>query len=286
MIDVKLIKELRERTGAGFLDVKKALEETNNDLDQAIAWLQKKGAAKAAKKAGAIAAEGIVQTITKGQEAIIFEVNSQTDFVATNDQFQELVAKIGKTLMASDFKNVDEANALQVDNMTIAKLCQAATARIGEKITLRRAQKIKGSIIGAYTHVNKRVAAIVVAEGGSEEVVRNVAMHVASMNPQFLDEKAVPAAQIAEFKAEINKNQALNNKPEKIRDQIANGMLRKKLAELTLVDQEFVMEKMSVGKYLANHQAKAQAMIRYEVGEGITKVETDFAAEVASQMKK
>lgn len=278
MADAKLIKELRTRTGAGFLDVKKALEACNDDLEKAVAWLQEKGAAKAAKKASAVAAEGIVKTITNGKEAIIFELNSQTDFVATNAQFIELVDQIGNALIKADFANVEEANKIEIQGKTIADLCQEAIARIGEKIVLRRAQKISGEIIGAYTHVNKRVAAIVVTEGGSEEAARNVAMHVASMNPQFLDENAVPAEKVASMKAEIAQSPTLANKPDKIKDQIAAGMLRKQLSELTLVDQEFVMEKMPVAKYLANHQAKAIAMIRYEVGDGIEKVNADFAA--------
>lgn len=285
MANAKLIKELRDRTGAGFLDVKKALEATNEDLDKAIAWLQEKGASKAAKKANAIAAEGIVKTIVNKNHAIMFEVNSQTDFVATNALFVELVEQIGNALLKNEFKTVEQANAITIDGKTIADLCKEATARIGEKINLRRAVQVKGQVIGAYTHVNKRVAAIVVTEGGDASTARNVAMHVASMNPQFLDEKSVPEVKVQEMKAEIAESKALANKPDKIKEQIASGMLRKKLSELTLVDQEFVMEKMSVAKYLSNNGAKAIAMFRFEVGEGIEKVTTDFAAEVASQMR-
>jgi len=161
-----------------------------------------------------------------------------------------------------------------------------ATATIGEKIEVRRAVRVaKEGSLGAYVHTNKQVAAIVVTENGNETIARNVAMHVASMNPQFLDENSVPADKVAAMKAEISESPALEGKPENIKENIAKGMLRKQLSELTLVDQEFVMEKMPVSKYLSSNGATAKAMYRFEVGEGIEKVEQDFAAEVAAQMK-
>jgi len=288
MADAKLIKELRERTGAGFLDVKKALDASNDDIDKAIEWLQERGQAKAAKKAGAIAAEGVVVTITNDTHSVIYEVNSQTDFVATNSQFKELVSKIGEALINADFSTIEEANKVLIDGKTISELTTEATATIGEKIELRRAQKIlkpTNGALGAYTHGNKQVAAIVITEGGDDESARNVAMHVASMNPEFLDEESIDPEKIKEMKAEIQKSPALEGKPENIKENIAKGMLRKQLSELTLVDQEFVMEKMPVSKYLASKGAKAIGMVRYAVGEGIEKVETDFASEVAAQMK-
>lgn len=286
MSSTLLIKELRQRTGAGFLDCKKALEASNNDVEKAIVWLQEKGVARAAKKAGSIAAEGIVKTAVSDTHAVIFELNSQTDFVATNDQFQKLAQTISDALLSNDFSTIEEANAIKVNETTIADLCIKATATIGEKIQLRRAIRIEKNnlIIGAYTHVNKRVAAIVVTDGGSDEIARNVAMHVASMNPQFLDESSVPADKVAAMKAEIEKSPALEGKPDNIKENIAKGMLRKSLSELTLVDQEFVMEKMPVSKYLANGKAVAKAMYRFEVGEGIEKAEVNFADEVKAQM--
>ena len=286
MSSTLLIKELRQRTGAGFLDCKKALAASNEDVEKAIIWLQEKGVARAAKKAGAIAAEGIVKTAVSDTHAIIFELNSQTDFVATNDQFQKLSQTISDALLSNDFSTIEEANAIKVNETTIADLCINATAPIGEKIQLRRATRIekKNLVVGAYTHVNKRVAAIVITEGGSDEVARNVAMHVASMNPQFLDESSVPADKVAAMKQEIENSPALEGKPENIKENIAKGMLRKSLSELTLVDQEFVMEKMPVSKYLANNGAVAKAMYRFEVGEGIEKTETNFADEVKAQM--
>ena len=286
-MSAQLIKELRERTGAGFLDCKKALTEAGNDIEKAIEWLQERGAAKAAKKAGAIAAEGVTSIVKNGNKAAIFEVNSQTDFVAQNDKFKALVEKIGNGLANATFSNAEEANQVQIEGKTIAELTTEATATIGEKIVLRRATLVEageGEFIGAYVHVNKQVSAIVVTKGGSEEAARNVAMHVASMNPQYLDEAAVPADQVQAMKDEIAGSPALEGKPENIKENIAAGMLRKQLSELTLVDQEFVMEKMPVKKYLANVNATATQMVRFEVGEGIEKEESDFAAEVAAQM--
>ena len=287
-MSAQLVKELRDRTGAGFIDCKKALVATNNDLEKAIIWLQEKGAAKAAKKAGAIAAEGVVNIVKNGDCAVLYEVNSQTDFVAQNQAFKVLVDKIGQALLANNFQDIDQARQIKVGNASIQELTIQATAKIGEKITLRRAIKVtKGShqALGAYVHSNKQIAAIVVTDGGTDEVARNVAMHVASMNPEFLNETKVPQDKISAIKNKIMNSSSLDGKPENIKQQIAQGMLRKKLSELTLVDQEFVMEKILVRKYLSNHQATAQAMYRYEVGEGIEKKVENFAAEVAAQMK-
>lgn len=286
-MSAQLIKELRDRTNAGFLDCKKALEEANNDIEKAIELLQEKGAAKAAKKAGAIAAEGITNIVTGSNKVVIYELNSQTDFVIQNELFQELNKKIENALAANSFSSTEEAKAIQVDGKTIEQLTTDATATIGEKIELRRAQEVPlkdGEVAGNYVHVNKQVSAIVINKGGSEEVARNVAMHVASMNPEYLNEAAVPAATVEEMRKEIAESDALKGKPENIVENIAKGMLRKKLSEMTLVDQEFVMEKMPVSKYLSQNGAEIVSMIRYEVGEGIEKKEEDFAAEVAAQM--
>lgn len=286
-MSAQLVKELRERTGAGITDCMKAIRETNGDIEKAIVFLQENGAAKAAKKAGAIAADGVVAIVKNDSKVVVYEVNSQTDFVAANDQFKALVAKIGSALLANSFTTSEEANAISVEGKTIAELCVEATATIGEKIVLRRAEVLPlgaNQVAGTYVHVNKRIASVIITEGGNEEAARNVAMHIASMNPQFLDESQVPAAKVAAFKAEIDASPALAGKPEAIKANIAAGMLRKQLSELTLVDQEFVMEKMPVSKYLASNSAVAKAMTRLEVGEGIAKVEANFAEEVKAQM--
>ena len=170
-----LVKELRDRTGAGFLDCKKAIEASNGDVEKAIAWLQERGTAKAAKKAGAIAADGVVSIKTEGNKTVIYEVNSQTDFVATNEQFLSLVEKIGNALVVGDFNSAQEANQIVVDGKKISELCIEATATIGEKIELRRAELVVltgNLVVGSYVHVNKRVASIVVTEGGNSNSLK------------------------------------------------------------------------------------------------------------------
>ena len=283
----KLVKELRDKTGAGFLDCKKALVESNHNIEIAMEWLRKKGIAQATKKLGSIATEGIVQTASNQTHAIIFELNSQTDFVAKNSDFQFLASQIQKALLENDFQTVEEARMIKIQGHSVNDLIMAASAKIAEKISLRRAIriKIKNQTIGSYTHVNNRVAAIVVASGGKSEVIRNVAMHVAAMNPKFLDESLIPQSELTKMRIEIEESPALKGKPNKMRDNIVSGMLRKKLAELTLVNQEFVMEKISVGTYLKQNNAKALQMFRYELGEGIEKSQISFAEEVAKQMK-
>ena len=289
MANAKLVKELRDRTGAGFLDCKKALAATNEDIEKAIAWLQERGAAKAAKKAGAIAAEGVVAIASNKTHTVIYEVNAQTDFVAQNKEFNEVVAIIGKALLTKDFVTPEEANKIEYNGKTITQITTDATAKIGEKILLRRAFKIKteGVIVGGYTHTNKQVAALFVAEGSKATEAKNVAMHITAMNPEFLNEASVPANKIEKIKKEsLDKlmNSPKKNVPDNIKEKILSGMLRKALSELTLVDQEFVMEKISVAQYLKNSGLTEKLMVRYEVGEGIEKQDVDFAAEVAAQM--
>lgn len=289
-MSILLIKELRERTNAGFLDCKKALEFSNGNIEKAIEWLQKKGAAIAAKKAGSIAADGVVSIKFKDQKYVIYEVNSQTDFVASNEQFLNVVDKIGETLLKNDFSNLEEANSLKTKSgKTISELCIDATAKIGEKIVLRRVDSIllkNSQNIGFYVHVNNKIASLLVSEGGSSKILRNVSMHIASMNPDFLDRNSISQSQLEKMKKEIENSNIIKNKPENIRSKIVEGMLKKQFSEITLLDQEFVMEKMLVSKYLSNHSAKAIKMIRYEVGEGIEKKEQNFVSEVVAQIPK
>ncbi len=287
----ELIKKLRDMTGAGFVDCKKALEASNNDLDAAIEWLKKNGAAKAVKKAGNIAAEGVVAIAKDNNNVVIFEVNSQTDFVAMNEEFKKLVAHIGQMLLTNSFNNIEEALCIKDNNgQTIEQLTVDATAKIGEKIALRRARKIaiKDDInVGHYVHFDNKKAAIFVAKGGNEDNLKGIAMHVVAMNPEYLNEATVPAQKISELKEEFSKSPALNNKPDNIKESILSGMLRKELSNYTLTEQDYVVESsMTVGKYLQSIGAKEIEMIRFEVGEGIEKQEVDFAAEVAAQMKK
>lgn len=286
-----LIKKLREMTGAGFVDCKKALDATNNDMNAAIEWLQKNGAAKAVKKAGNIAADGIVGISKNDKYVVIYEINSQTDFVAMNEDFKKLAQQIGQILLNNSFSTHEEALQLKDGSgKTIEELTVDATAKIGEKIALRRERKveIKDNInVGSYVHFDNKKAAMFVANGGSEEKLKGIAMHVVAMNPEYINEAAVPSEKINELKAEYAKSPALNGKPEKVQESIMAGMLRKELSNYTLTEQDYVVESgKTVGKYLNEIGAKELEMIRFEVGEGIEKQEVDFAAEVAAQMKK
>jgi len=284
-----LVKELRQKTGAGILDCKKALDATNGDINMAIEWLKEKGIANAAKKANRIAADGLVYSSSKGNNAIIVEINSQTDFVAMNDNFKSLVKDIANTLIDSDFNNETVKNVL-VNGETIEQLCINATAKIGEKISFRRAHKMirnSDESFGVYTHSNGKIASIVkISSPNKEEQAKNVAMHVVAMNPEFLNKTEISPEIISKHEAEIAKNIDLK-KPEPIRKKIAEGQLNKILSEITLINQPFVMEtKQTVEQYLKSVNSEALEMIRFEVGEGIETIEENFAEEVAKQIKK
>lgn len=287
----ELIKELRERTGAGFVDCKKALEATNNNIDAAIEWLQKNGAAKAIKKAGNIAAEGLVNIVLNNQQAIIYEVNSQTDFVAMNEDFKKLVNEIGQILIANTFETNEDILKLKDKNgKTIEELTTNATAVIGEKISFRRANKVDltlGNKVGTYVHFDGKKATIFVANNGDEEKLKGIAMHITAMNPEYLSENDVPKEKIDSLKEEFKNSPALSGKPTNIQENILKGMLRKSLSENVLLEQDYVVESgKTVANYLKEIGATAIAMFRYEVGEGIQKQEIDFAAEVNAQIKK
>lgn len=289
----ELVKELRERTGAGIVDCMEALKASNNNIDKAIIWLQEKGKAKAAKKSGVVATEGVVGVVATPKKLVLYEVSSQTDFVAVNDLFQSFVNKIEVAFAHHDFKDLAGANHATFQQKTVADLCVEATSVIGEKIELRRVDVVNlhpGEVVGFYVHVNKRIAAALVTKGGDAATAKNVSMHIASMNPHYLNEASVPHAVVEKLKKEVDSEIAASpqnaSKPVAVRENIAKGMLRKRLAELTLVDQEFVMEKMLVSQYLANHKAAPISMHRFEVGEGVEKKTVNFADEVKAQMKQ
>lgn len=292
-MSMEKIKELRDRTLAGMMDCKKALEATGYDMDKAIQWLKEKGIAKAAKKEGAIAAEGVVNIKENSNSLVIYEINSQTDFVATNTEFLKIVDEIGEALISKQFTSLDEALEIEYKGMKVQDMVVQGTATIGEKLVLRRPTylvKEAGKSYGAYVHTNKRVASVMVTKGGNAEIARNVAMHVTSMNPEFLDETSVPSSKIEELKAEIldamNKDPKNASKPDAIKAKMAEGMLSKKLSDISLVDQTFVMEDMKVKQYLSNFGATADRMIRLAVGEGIEKKQENFADEVQKQLAK
>ena len=283
------IKELRELTGSGFIDCKKALDATNGNIQEAIKWLQENGIAKAVKKLGRIAAEGLVATLVNDKFGVIYEVNSETDFVSKNDKFVALVNEIGNILIANDFKTDEEAAKLKNSKgQTIEELATLATSTIGEKISFRRAVKFakeNGVFVGNYTHSDGQKAALFVAKGANDEALKGIAMHITAMNPEFLNESSVPAERVSKLKAEFADSPALQGKPEAIKENILKGMLRKSLSEDTLTEQEYVVEGgKTIAKYLVEKGATEIAMVRFEVGEGIDKESVDFAAEVKAQM--
>ena len=291
MSSANLIKELRERTGAGFVDCKKALEASADDIDKAIEWLQKNGAAKAIKKAGNIAAEGLVNVVVNDQAAIIYEVNAQTDFVARNEDFKKLVAEIGQILLSAPTASAEQLLELKDANgKTINDLTTQATALIGEKISFRRAKSVllnQNQQVGTYVHFDGSKAAIFVAQGGSAELLKGIAMHITAMNPEYLNQAAVPGEKIEQLKAQFVDSPDLKNKPEQIKTNILAGMLRKALSESVLLEQDYVVEPgKTIGKLLEEQKIQALAMYRFEVGEGIEKQTIDFATEVAAQIKK
>jgi len=291
-ITAQMVKELREKTGAGMMDCKKALTETNGDMEKAIDFLREKGIAKAAKKADRIAAEGSALIKAVGNEAVIIEVNSETDFVAKNESFKELLDVLAAHLLAKKPASLEDALASTMDNgSTVQDYINAAIAKIGEKITLRRfeiAEKTDNDAFGAYLHMGGRIGVLAVLEGTTEEeVAKDVAMHVAAVNPRYIDRDAVPQSEV-DHEREVLKQQALNEgKPEHIVEKMVEGRLGKFFEEICLLDQNFVKNPdEKVRNYVQSKGATVKSFVRYEVGEGIEKRQDNFAEEVMNQVKK
>ena len=287
-ITAAMVKELREKTSAGMMDCKKALVETNGDMSAAIDWLRERGIAKAAKKSDRVAAEGLCSVAIDGNTAVIFELNSETDFVAKNEQFLSLLDKLGKILVANKPANVEEALAIEVDGTTVDAMLIEATSTIGEKITLRRltvVEKADNEFFGSYLHMGGRIAALTVVEG-KEEVAKDAAMHAAAINPQYLTVDQVPAEVVAKER-EILTQEALNEgKPANIVEKMVEGRIRKFLADVCMLEQPFVKDgDVTVAKYAKNNGSTIKLFIRLEVGEGIEKVVANFAEEVMSQVR-
>ena len=288
MINASLVKDLREKTGAGMLDCKKALEATNGDFNAAVDWLREKGISTANKKAGRIAAEGMTDILIEGNKAVIVEVNSETDFVAKNPEFKELVKEILSALIKSNVSSLEEALALPSTEGTINDLIIAKTAKIGEKLSFRRfeiVEKTDTQLFGNYIHMGSKIGVLLVIDGTNEEVCHNVAMHVAAMRPTCLRRSEVPAEDV-EREREILKEQAINEgKNPEIAEKMVEGRLNKFYKEICLEEQEFVMNSdINVGEYVKSNGGELIKMIRYEVGEGMEKREENFAEEVAKQM--
>ena len=289
MFSASDVKELRERTGAGMMDCKKALQETNGDMDQAIDWLREKGIAKAAKKEGRIAAEGTTKMVVNGYQAIVLEVNSETDFVAKNEKFVTFVDKLADTIMNSDVTNMDSALALSTDEGTVADMVVNAVAQIGEKISFRRFERVvktDSQVFGSYSHMGGRIASLVVLEGANEEVAKEVAMHAAAMNPAYLNANEVPT-DVLDREKEIMREQLINEgKPADKVENILVGKVNKYYSEVCLEDQVFIKaeNKESVKDYVKANGGSIVSMVRYEVGEGIETRQENFAEEVMNQI--
>ncbi|MEY8291178.1 translation elongation factor Ts [Carnobacteriaceae bacterium 52-44] len=283
------VKELRDRTGAGMMDAKKALVSADGDMDKATDILREKGVATAAKKADRISAEGLSYIHVEGNTAAVVEVNSETDYVAKNEQFQTLVKDIAKTIATNKPASVEEAQELAMENgEKISDAITSAITTIGENITLRRfelVEKEDDEIFGAYEHMGGSISVLTLIEGGSEEVARNVAMHVAALNPQYLEREDVPQ-EVRDHELNILSEQAKNEgKPEHIVEKMVEGRLNKWLGEISLVDQPYVKDgDKTVQEYLNDNNASIKSFTRLEVGEGIEKREEDFAEEVRNQM--
>ena len=288
MISASLVKDLREKTGAGMLDCKKALEATNGDFNAAVDWLREKGISTANKKASRIAAEGMTDILIEGNKAVIVEVNSETDFVAKNPEFKELVKEILTVLVNNNVKTVEEALALPASEGTINDLIVAKTAKIGEKLSFRRfevVEKTDNQLFGHYIHMGSKIGVLLVVNGTNDEVCHNVAMHVAAMRPTCLRREDVSADEI-ERERNVLKEQAVNEgKSPEIAEKMVEGRLNKFYKEICLEEQEFVMNSdINVATYVKNNGGSIASMIRYEVGEGMQKREENFAEEVAKQM--
>ncbi len=287
---IELIKVLRERTGAGMMDCKKALEETDCDIEKACDWLREKGIAKAAKKASRIAAEGLtfVKACDKCGKAIIIEVNCETDFVAKSDAFKALVEEVAHLIMQNDIKTVEEAKA----HTAIAELFTNATVKIGEKLDLRRFEIVAlngEESFGTYIHMGGKISVLVVLDK-ADEAAKGIAMHIAANNPLYINKEDIPADVLAHETAiqmEASKaDEKLANKPEAVVKKIVEGKVNKQLSETTLAEQDYLLEPgTSVGNFLKQHGIKVVKFVRYMVGEGIEKRKDDFASEVMSQIK-
>ena len=282
------VKELRDKTGAGMLDCKKALEATNGNMSEAIDWLREKGISKAEKKASRVAAEGLCKIVTDGNKAVILEVNSETDFVAKNEEFANFVDYLANTILTNNLKTHEEVLAFADNGETIETKLVALTAKIGEKLSFRRHELITkndNEVFGSYLHMGGKIGALVVLANTSEEVAKDVAMHVAAMAPVCATRSDVPADMV-DHESKVIKEQVMNEgKPADIAEKMVTGRLNKFYKEICLEEQEFIKDSsVNVGTFVKNNGGSIVSMVRYAVGEGIEKKEENFADEVMSQI--
>ena len=289
MITAKQVSELRNLTGAGMMDCKKALSETNGDIEAAVDWLREKGIAKSAKKASRIAAEGLANIYVDGNKAVIIEVNSETDFVSKNEEFTGMIDTIGNAILNSGAKTMEDVLALACEEGTINDLIVAKTAKIGEKLSLRRFEIIEKKdteVFGSYLHMGGKIAVVTTIDGANEDVAKDVSMQAAAMKPQYLDETEVPEDVVAR-ESEVFKTQAMEEgKPADIAEKMVAGRIKKFFKEICLVNQPFIKDgDIDVKTYVKNNGGVVTSMVRYEVGEGMQKREENFAEEVMNQIK-
>lgn len=284
-ITAAMVKELRETTGAGMMDCKKALSATDGDKEKAIDWLREKGISKAEKKAGRVAAEGAVFACVDGSVGVILELNCETDFAAGNEQFRTLGDKILAHIAKTNPADLDALLSSDLGGKKVSDLVTEATATIGEKISLRRFVRYESAgRIGSYIHMGGKIGVLVDLSGGDEALAKDVAMHIAASNPQAIDRAGVDASAI-EHEKEVLRKQALEEgKPEKIVDKMVEGRINKFYKEVCLVEQEFVKDPdKKISDVLGGNAVKA--FTRYQLGEGLEKKQEDFAAEVQAQLK-
>ena len=292
MISASLVKELREKTGAGMMDCKKVLTETDGDMDKAIDLLRERGIAKAAKKSGRVAAEGLVDAYISedGKVGAVVEVNSETGFVAKNEEFKEFVASVAKQVVEKNPKDVEDLLAQEsIDNpgKTVKEVLVEKIAKIGENLTIRRFKRFQSDcLVEKYIHGEGKIAVLVNMSKGDKDVAKDVCMQIAAARPEFLDEASVPEDRLAKEK-EILKIQTMNEgKPEAIAEKIVQGRIRKFFEEVCLVDQPFVKNPdIKVSQLLKEKNAEVVEFARFEKGEGIEKKEENFAEEVMKQLK-
>ena len=282
------VKELRDKTGAGMLDCKKALEATNGNMSEAIDWLREKGISKAEKKASRVAAEGLCKIVTDGNKAVILEVNSETDFVAKNEEFTNFVDYLANIILANNLKTHDEVLSFDDNGEKVEAKLVALTAKIGEKLSFRRhelVEKNDNEVFGSYLHMGGKIGALVVLADTSLEVAKDVAMHVAAMAPVCATRSDVPADMV-DHESKVIKEQVMNEgKPADIAEKMVTGRLNKFYKEICLEEQEFIKDSsVNVGTFVKNNGGSIVSMIRYAVGEGIEKKEENFADEVMSQI--
>ena len=282
------VKELRDKTGAGMLDCKKALEATNGNMNEAIDWLREKGISKAEKKASRVAAEGLCKIVTDGNKAVILEVNSETDFVAKNEEFTNFVDYLANIILANNLKTHDEVLSFDDNGEKVEAKLVALTAKIGEKLSFRRhelVEKNDNEVFGSYLHMGGKIGALVVLANTSLEVAKDVAMHVAAMAPVCATRSDVPADMV-DHESKVIKEQVMNEgKPADIAEKMVTGRLNKFYKEICLEEQEFIKDSsVNVGTFVKNNGGSIVSMIRYAVGEGIEKKEENFADEVMSQI--